>query len=87
MGAERTPIIPHADFGDRECCACLFGIVRGDQAEIRCNECAALIRTVPVSDLQQNVVRYRQKYLRPDIVALFATYYDFRNGGVFLTPC
>ena len=32
---------------------------------------------------KQNVVRYRQKYLRPNIVALFATYYGFQNGGVF----
>ena len=45
MSAAR-PIIPHSDFGDPNCCGCLFGIVRGDEADIRCNECEALLFTV-----------------------------------------
>jgi hypothetical protein len=52
---ERGPIIPHSDFGDAECCGCLFGVVGGDQAEIRGNECDARIRTVPASDLQRTL--------------------------------
>jgi len=31
--------IPNADHGDPDCCGCLNGIVRGNQAEIVCNEC------------------------------------------------
>jgi hypothetical protein len=31
-----------------DCCGCLIVRVRGDQADITCNECGAVIRTVPV---------------------------------------
>ena len=47
--------LPHSDFGDPDCCGCLNGIVRGEQAAIVCNECGALIRTVPTADLQQTL--------------------------------
>jgi hypothetical protein len=46
-------LIPHSDFGDPECCGCLTGIIRGEAADIECNECAAVIRTVPAIELQQ----------------------------------
>src|SRR5215469_4707725 len=37
----------HSGFGSPECCVCLLGIVREDQqADIVCNECQAIIRTV-----------------------------------------
>ena len=42
------PIVPHMDWGDENCCGCLIVRERGDQAEIACNECGAVIRTVPV---------------------------------------
>jgi hypothetical protein len=45
--------ISHSDFGNPECCGCLNGIVRGDVAEIVCNECAAVVRTVPAEELQR----------------------------------
>jgi hypothetical protein len=47
--------IPHADFGKPDCCGCLVGIIRGEEAEIVCNECAAVIRTVPAAELQQTL--------------------------------
>jgi len=47
--------IPHSDFGDPECCGCLNGVVRGDQADIICNECDAVIRTVPPSELRRTL--------------------------------
>ena len=43
--------IPHEWFGDPECCGCLNGVVRGDQADIVCNECAAMVRTVAAAEL------------------------------------
>ncbi|MBV8552638.1 MAG: hypothetical protein JOY54_15175 [Acidobacteriaceae bacterium] len=46
-------IIPHSDFWDRECCGCLNAIIRGDQAEIVCNECEKVIRTVPAADVKK----------------------------------
>jgi hypothetical protein len=36
------------DWGDKECCGCLEAVVRGEQADITCNECGAVVRTVPV---------------------------------------
>jgi hypothetical protein len=50
---ERVPIIPHSEFGDSDCCGCLFGVTQGDLAKIVCNECLAVVRTVPASDLQR----------------------------------
>lgn len=47
--------LPHSSFGDPDCCGCLNGVVRGDQAHLVCNECGALIRTVPVSDLRHTL--------------------------------
>jgi hypothetical protein len=52
---KRVPIIPHSDFGDPDCCGCLFGVAQGDLAEIVCNECRVVVRTVPASDLQRTL--------------------------------
>jgi hypothetical protein len=45
-------MLPHQSFGDPDCCGCLNGVVRGDQADIVCNECEAVVRTVrlPISN-------------------------------------
>ncbi len=52
MEAGEWPILAHADFGDPECCGCLFPVARGDQIDIVCNECAAILRTVQVADIR-----------------------------------
>ena len=44
------PVIPHEDLADVDCCGCLFVQVHGDEADITCNECGALIRTVPAHE-------------------------------------
>ena len=44
-------ILPHADFGDPECCGCLNAIAYGDEFDLTCNECGAIVRTVPAEDL------------------------------------
>ena len=48
---DRLPIIPHADFGKPDCCGCLYPIARGGQADIVCNECGTVVRTVATDDL------------------------------------
>src|SRR5689334_13782135 len=55
--AKRTvgTTLPHSDFGAPDCCGCLNGIVRGDHAEIVCNECAAVVRTVPAENLEKTL--------------------------------
>ena len=45
--------LPHSDFGEPDCCGCLNGIIRGECADIVCNECGAVIRTVPADELRQ----------------------------------
>jgi hypothetical protein len=55
MGHTRPTIIPHWFFGNPDCCGCLDGIIRGDEAEIMCNECGALVRTVPTADLERTL--------------------------------
>src|SRR5712692_9154251 len=42
------PIIPHEVVTGADCCGCLVVQVRGDQADITCNECGIVVRTVPV---------------------------------------
>ena len=41
-------IVPHEVAAGADCCGCLIVKVRGDQADITCNECGAVVRTVPV---------------------------------------
>jgi hypothetical protein len=47
--------LPHSSFGDPDCCGCLNGILRGDQADIVCNECDFVVRTVPTAELRQTL--------------------------------
>jgi hypothetical protein len=47
----RLPIIVHESFGI-DCCGCLIVHVTGDRADIVCNECGAVIRTVQVGEVQ-----------------------------------
>jgi hypothetical protein len=44
--------LPHSSFGAPKCCGCLDGIVRGDQADIVCNECNAVVRRVSSAELR-----------------------------------
>jgi|SRR5216684_5209328 len=53
--AVEYPIIPHAQWGDRECCGCLVVVKRGELSELVCNECSAVVRTVPTSYLSSLV--------------------------------
>jgi hypothetical protein len=50
---EIPTVLPHSSFGDPDCCGCLNGIVRGDEADIVCNECDFVVRTVPKAELRQ----------------------------------
>ena len=50
---DRLPLVPHSFIGAPDCCGCLYVQVEGDQAEIICNECSAVIRTLPVADVER----------------------------------
>lgn len=53
MENTRLTTLPHSSFGDDDCCGCLEGFMRGDEADVICGECGALIRTVPTADLER----------------------------------
>jgi hypothetical protein len=61
MENSRLTTMPHADFGDPECCGCLDGIIRGDEADIICEECEALIRTVATADLEERSAKWNSR--------------------------
>ena len=50
---EQWPIIGHADIGDPDCPGCIGPVIRGDVADITCNECGTVVRSVPFADLQR----------------------------------
>ena len=43
----KFPIVPHQLAGDPDCCGCIFPVFRGNEADITCNECGAIVKTVP----------------------------------------
>jgi hypothetical protein len=50
--AEMDTIVPHESLG-ADCCGCIVSLERGDDADLVCNECNALIRTVPLTEVDQ----------------------------------
>jgi hypothetical protein len=55
--------LPHSDFVDPECCGCLNGVIRGEQADIVCNECGTVLRTVPAANVGQTLTVIRGQVL------------------------
>jgi hypothetical protein len=52
--AEIDTIVPHEWLG-ANCCGCIVPVVRGDDVDLVCNECNALIRTVPGNEADQTL--------------------------------
>ena len=48
-------MLPHADFGDSECCGLLRGVIPDDTAHIECNECGAVVWVVPPVELRKTL--------------------------------
>ena len=53
LNHDELAVVPHSD----DCCGCLVVIERGDDADLVCNECGALIRTVPTDEAPQVLMR------------------------------
>jgi hypothetical protein len=53
LNHDELPIVPHND----DCCGCLIVVERGDDADLVCNECLAVIRTVPTDEAPQILLR------------------------------
>ena len=81
--------LPHADFGDPDCCGCLNGIIRGDHADIVCNECGMVVRTLAAGDLQKafDQMELTLEMCQRDVPSLRCRELDFgvfKDRGVYL---
>ena len=65
ISAEDLPIIPHENVVDLDCCGCLVVKMHDQTADIVCNECGALIETIPALEVKRALARLAQT----DIVA------------------
>ena len=63
--APEYPILAHADFGNPDCCGCIFAVNRGEEADIACDECGAIIRTVLPADLRQKLDEMKSQLVLP----------------------
>jgi hypothetical protein len=50
-------LVGHCDFGDPDCCGIIMPVVRGEQCDLVCNECRAVIATVPAVEAEQTLLR------------------------------
>ena len=50
-------LVPHADHGDPECPGLILPEVNGNTALLTCNDCGAVIRTVPASEAEQTLAQ------------------------------
>jgi hypothetical protein len=51
------PIVPHELVGGEDCCGCLIVVERDGQADLTCNECSAVVRTVPIADVERQLLQ------------------------------
>ena len=56
---QRLSIISHESLGI-DCCGCLTVRLTGDQADIVCNRCVAVIRKVRVGDIEAAILEMAQ---------------------------
>ena len=48
---DRFPIIAHESAGV-DCCGCIVSIIQGNDVELRCNECGAVVGVVRIEILR-----------------------------------
>jgi hypothetical protein len=49
---DNLPIIPHEEVADVDCCGCLMVRLREREADILCNECGVVIRTIAIKEVE-----------------------------------
>lgn len=57
MPREYPILVPHSDHGDPECCGIVMPVIRGDLADLTCNECGAVIATVAAGEAEPTLLR------------------------------
>jgi hypothetical protein len=61
MDPGSLPIIAHESIADTDCCGCLMVRETGELAEIRCNECGVVVRTVAQEGVKAVMVELLEK--------------------------
>src|SRR4051794_25414544 len=56
---QRLPPIPHSFNGNDDCPGCLGVLLDGEQARIVCNECEAVLKTVPIAEVEEALRGFR----------------------------
>jgi hypothetical protein len=83
-----TTIVPHESLG-ADCCGCIVAVNRGDEADLVCNECNALIRTVPAA--QAELTLFAARIFRGDlqrkVSALHSAECIFRSSAMNAFTC
>ncbi len=58
MCASEYPILVcHSDHGDPECCGIVVPVARGELADLKCNECGAVIATVSAGSAESSLLQ------------------------------
>ncbi len=55
MNVDAETMLRHSAFGDSECSGSLRTSTQGDEAQLVCNECGAIVRTMPAADLNETL--------------------------------
>jgi hypothetical protein len=50
-------IVAHSGTGDPDCCGCIFPVFREGVADITCNECGTIIKSVPADRAKDALCR------------------------------
>jgi hypothetical protein len=50
-------LVAHSDYGDPERCGIALPVERANQADLVCNECGAVISTVPTVEAEPTLLR------------------------------
>jgi hypothetical protein len=57
---ERPPyMIAHSDHGAPECCGRVRALSRTDDVNFQCDECGAVVRTVPIGEVPATIEQMR----------------------------
>jgi hypothetical protein len=50
-------LVPHAGYGDQQRCGTIMPVERGDQTDLVCNECGAIINGVAAGGAEPTLLR------------------------------
>jgi hypothetical protein len=49
-------LVPHSAYGDPECCGIIVAVEIGERADLECNECGVVIKSVPANVAESTLI-------------------------------